>query len=71
MSAMPELRRAETDSSEWTDSEKEQVKHIDQSRIPNTISEEDEGGNVGLAAYELSKEQGDIVSGTFVHRTLS
>jgi len=62
MSNMPELRRAETDASTWTDAEKEQVKHIDQSRMPGTITEEDEGGNVGLAAYELSREQGDIVS---------
>ena len=68
MSVMPELRRQETEESTWTDAEKEQVKHIDQANIPHTITEEDEGGNVGLAAYELSKEQGEIVSGNFATR---
>jgi hypothetical protein len=62
MSALPELNRQDSDTSQWTDAEKNDVKHLDQSRVPQTITEEDEGGNVGLAAYERSKELGEIVS---------
>jgi len=62
MSSLPQLNRLDSDTSEWTDAEKEAVKHLDQSRVPQTIAEEDEGGNVGLAAYERSKELGEIVS---------
>jgi hypothetical protein len=62
MSTLPALNRQESDTSQWTDAEKEQVKHLDHSQIPQTITEEDEGGNVGLAAYERSKEMGEIVS---------
>lgn len=61
MSSLPTLNRQDSDTSQWTDAEKDGVKHLDQSRVPQTIAEEDEGGNVGLAAYERSKEQGEIV----------
>ncbi|WVR07058.1 hypothetical protein IAU60_004097 [Kwoniella sp. DSM 27419] len=61
MSALPHLSRQESDVSAWTaDDEKGQVKHIDNVNVPNTITEEDEGPNVGLAAYELSKLEGEI-----------
>ena len=60
---MPYLNRAVTDTSEFTDDgEKANVRHIDEKAIPQTILEEDEGGNVGLAAYEQSKQMGEIVS---------
>jgi len=62
MSSLPQLNRQDSDTSEWTDAEKNDVKHLDQTRVPQTITEEDEGGNVGLAAYERSKELGEIVS---------
>lgn len=65
MSSLPTLNRQESEASQWTnDAEKEAVKHLDQSRVPQTISEEDEGPNVGLAAYERSKEMGEIVRHT-------
>ena len=60
---MPVLNRQVTDASEWTeDGEKGNVRHIDEKNMPQTIMEEDEGGNVGLAAYEQSKQMGEIVS---------
>lgn len=59
---LPTLNRQESETSQWTnDAEKEAVMHLDQSRVPQTITEEDEGPNVGLAAYERSKEMGEIV----------
>lgn len=62
MSSLPTLNRQDSEISEWTEAEKNDVKHLDQSRVPQTITEEDEGGNVGLAAYERSKELGEVVS---------
>jgi hypothetical protein len=62
MSTLPSLNRQESETSQWTnDAEKDAVMHLDQSRVPQTITEEDEGPNVGLAAYERSKELGEIV----------
>ena len=61
---LPTLARQESDNSEWTaDAEKEGVKHIDNARldVPEAILEEDEGPNVGMAAYEASKQMGEIV----------
>lgn len=55
------LNRQNSDASQWTDAEKDEVMHLDQSRLPQTIVEEDEGGNVGFAAYERSKALGEIV----------
>lgn len=61
-STLPELQRQQTDSSDWTtQADKEAVKHIDQVQVPATISEDDEGPNVGMAAYEASKQMGVIV----------
>lgn len=61
--SLPTLARQESESSQWTtDNEKSQVKHLDQTQIPQTITEEDEGPNVGMAAYEASKAMGEIVS---------
>lgn len=57
----PALNRQNSDASQWTDAEKDEVMHLDQSRLPQTIVEEDEGGNVGFAAYERSKALGEIV----------
>ena len=60
---MPTLGRHVSDVSDFTtDGEKGGVRHIDEKAIPTTITEEDEGGNVGLAAYEQSKQMGEIVS---------
>jgi hypothetical protein len=60
---MPTLGRHVSDVSDFTtDGDKGGVKHIDEKAIPDTILEEDEGGNVGLAAYEQSKQMGEIVS---------
>ncbi len=65
MSNMPELNRAVSDSSQWTeDAEKYGTKHQEVSIKPGVppITEEEEGGNVGLAAYLQSKELGEVVS---------
>ncbi len=63
MSIVPTLDRQQSSTSDWTEGEeKGATKHVDHVNIPQTISEQDEGGNVGLAAYELSKQEGEIVS---------
>jgi len=56
---LPALNRYESEVSDFTtDGEKGDVKHLDSTR-PDPILEEDET-NVGLAAYNESKLQGDI-----------
>ncbi|WRT66392.1 uncharacterized protein IL334_003348 [Kwoniella shivajii] len=63
ITTLPTLERSQSDTSEWTtDAEKGAVKHIDHSNVdvPQTISEDDEGPNVGMAAYEQSKSLGEI-----------
>jgi len=65
MSTLPELNRATSEASQWTaDAEKYGSKHQEVATAPGVapITEEDEGGNVGLAAYMQSKELGEIVS---------
>lgn len=62
INTLPALNRHESEISDFTtDGEKGDVKHLDSTR-PDTITEEDEDGNVGLAAYNQSKLEGDIVS---------
>jgi hypothetical protein len=59
---LPTLNRHESELSDFTtDGEKGDVKHLDSTR-PEAIIEEDEDGNVGLAAYNQSKLEGEIVS---------
>jgi hypothetical protein len=59
---VPALERQISDASAWTeqDGEKGNVRHLDEKAIPQTITEEDEHGNVGLAAYQQSKQMGEI-----------
>lgn len=61
---LPHLSRAESDTSEWTDKgyskNTEDIEGIE-ARRPEAISEEDET-NVGLAAYNESKNMAEIVS---------
>lgn len=62
MSTLPTLARQESEVSDFTvDNEKGGVKHIDQVAVPDTIAEDDEGPNVGMAAYEASKQMAEIV----------
>jgi hypothetical protein len=64
ISSLPQLNRHESEISDYTtDGEKGDVKHLD-----STI-EEDEDGNVGLAAYNQSKLEGEIVCPSFVLRS--
>lgn len=61
ITATPQLTRHESELTDYTtDGEKGDVKHLDANR-PDPILEEDET-NVGLAAYNESKLQGEIVS---------
>ncbi|KAK8846885.1 hypothetical protein IAR55_005975 [Kwoniella newhampshirensis] len=59
--SLPELRRLETDTSGWTnDDEKGTTKHLEAVDPMHAIAEDDEDGNVGLAAYEQSKAMGEM-----------
>lgn len=58
---MPHLARAESDASEWTDKGYSKGVEDVETNVPETITEEDET-NVGLAAYERSKDLAEIVS---------
>lgn len=63
--AAPALYRQEseiskTDTSIFT--EKGVIGHHELVDVPDTITEEDEGGNVGSAAYEKSKHMEELVS---------
>jgi hypothetical protein len=70
ISSLPQLNRHESEISDYTtDGEKGDVKHLDSTTKPDTIIEEDEDGNVGLAAYNQSKLEGEIVCPSFVLRS--
>lgn len=75
LDALPPLERQETDSSKsdltslttttTIVGEKGYAHHIDHVQVPQTIDEErdeDADGNVGVAAYEQSKQVAEIVS---------
>jgi hypothetical protein len=62
LNSAPILNRQQTANSDWSAEEKGIHKHVEDVHVPDTITEEDEGGNVGLAAYNKSKEMGEIVS---------
>jgi hypothetical protein len=63
----PSLYRQESEISKSDlasiDTEKGLIAHTEEVQVPNTIVEEDEdeGGNVGVAAYEQSKQMAEIV----------
>lgn len=54
---MPALTRKDSELSDL-EFEKAGTQHLDH---PGTITEEDEGGNVGLAAYHESQRMAEIV----------
>jgi hypothetical protein len=65
--AAPSLYRQDSDVSKSDyasiNTEKGLIAHTEEVQVPNTIAEEDEdeGGNVGVAAYEQSKQMAEIV----------
>lgn len=74
LDALPPLERQETDYSKsdatTIDGEKGYAHHIDHVQVPQTIDEErdeDADGNVGVAAYEQSKQVAEIVSSRTAH----